>query len=274
MSARQVVLIVHLVGLAFGMGGAVTIDAMLVIASLRRRVTGELIEVIHVASGMVAGAMVLLAVSGTAFFFTGSAPSPKFWAKMVIVGVACLNGLAAHRLVLPLLETGVASGQGRLRLRPRAARLAAASAAISGVSWFGALVLGAWKGCPLGMAPLLAAYGVVLTGGIAISALVVAPRVFDIAPTRRRRPRGRFIDELRAEATAAAHVSALAVADGALAIAIRLGRAGGGDRAEAVAAPGLLFPNRGSTERRLPDELFGDGGALRWPRPAPDRAGC
>jgi hypothetical protein len=271
-SAHQVVLIAHLLGLAFGMGGAVTIDAILLIAALRRRVTPELVEVIHVASGMVAAAMIVLAVSGAAFFLTGSQPSPKFWAKMVIVGVACLNGLAAHRLVFPLIESGVVPGQGRLRLRRRGARLAAASAAVSGVSWFGALVLGAWKGCPFGMAPLLAGYGVALTGGALFSALVVAPRIFVVAPARRR-GRERPVKALRQLLVSSVQSLALTISDGALAVAARLGDPVSPDDAGVFVAPAhaspanLLSPleprrrPRPAPRHRLPDELLGNG----WP---------
>lgn len=272
MSAHQVVLIAHLLGLAFGMGGAVTIDAILLIASLRRPVTQELVEVIHVASGLVAGAMIVLAVSGAAFFLTGSQPSPKFWAEMVIVGVACLNGLAAHRLVFPMIESGVAPSRGRLRLRRRRARLAAASAAVSGVSWFGALVLGAWTGCPFGMAPLLAGYAIILTGGIAVSVLLVAPRVFDLAPTRRRPERP--VKALRRLLVSATQALALAITDGALAVAARLGGLGGWEGAKVSVAPAAapaacllppLDPRSRSRQRGdsphhpLPDELFGGG---------------
>jgi len=116
--AYRIILIAHLLGLAFGMGGASTIDAIFLVACRRGRVTRDLVEVVHAVAGLVVGAMALLAVSGVAFFAVGSEPTPKFWAKMVTVGVACLNGLAAHRLIFPLIETAAASGTGRLRLRP------------------------------------------------------------------------------------------------------------------------------------------------------------
>jgi hypothetical protein len=219
LTAYRLVLIAHLFGLAFGMGGASTIDSIFLVASRRGRVTRELVEVVHAAAALVAGAMVLLVVSGTAFFAVGAEPTPKFWAKMVIVGVACLNGLAAHRLVFPLIESACTSGTGRLHLRPRNARLAAASAATSSVSWSGALVLGAWHGLKLGMAPILTAYGIVLAGAVIVSAVFVAPRVFVFAPTRKRLFQVKSLRDLPA---ALAFAIAIAIADAALAIAGRL----------------------------------------------------
>jgi len=50
--AFRIILIAHLLGLAFGMGGASTIDAILLIAARREKVTRELVEVIHVAAGL------------------------------------------------------------------------------------------------------------------------------------------------------------------------------------------------------------------------------
>jgi hypothetical protein len=235
--AYRIVLIAHLFGLAFGMGGASTIDSIFLVASRRGRVTRELVEVVHAAAALVAGAMVLLVVSGTAFFAVGAESTPKFWAKMVIVGIACLNGLAAHRLVFPLIEAGAASGTGRLRLRPWDARLAAASAAVSGVSWSGALVLGAWHGLKVGMVPILVVYAGAVVAAVVGSAIFVAPRVFVFAPARLRLTRVRSLRDIRA---AAAFAVAIAIADAALAIAGRLSQRRGPARTggfEPAAAP-------------------------------------
>lgn len=259
MTVYRIVLIAHLFGLAFGMGGAGTIDAIFLVASRRGRVTRELIEVVHAAAGLVAGAMVLLAVSGVAFFAVGVDPTPKFWAKLAIVGIACLNGLAAHRLVFPRVEAAAASGHGRLRFRPWDARLAATSAAVSGVSWSGALVLGAWHGLKLGAAPILAVYTGVLGAAVLVSATLVAPRVFVIAPARRRRERVRSLQDLRQLPVEVAHALALAVADGALALAGRLGRTGGWQVTDGV--EGFTAPAYATVSRAVPpDDPWG------WPR--------
>jgi hypothetical protein len=282
----RIVLIAHLFGLALGMGGASTIDSTFLVASRRGRVTRDLVEVVHAAAALVAGAMVLLAVSGAAFFSVGAEPTPKFWAKMVIVAIACLNGLAAHRLVFPLFEAAAASGTGRLHLRPWSARLAAASAAVSSVSWSGALILGAWRGLKLGMVPILAAYASVLAVAVLVSAILVAPRVFVFAPASFRRRRVNSIREIPA---AAAFAVALAVADAALAIATRLHHRS--DRVQSDGVDGFTAPvdvtwpdrliasgtldwsheNSVPPSRHRPDELFGNDDQYRrqtfdgWP---------
>src|SRR5215217_4485715 len=150
-----------------------------------------------------------------------------------------MNGLAAHRLVFPLIEAACASGTGRLRLRPWNARLAAASAAISGASWSGALVLGARHGLKLGVVSIL--------GAVLISAILVAPRVFVFAPARGRLFQVKSLRDLPA---ALAFTIALAIADAALAIASRLH-----DR-RGAAAPGRfkppVAPVHGPNSGRLP----------------------
>ncbi len=64
MDPYRILLIAHLFGLAFGMGGASTIDSIFLVASRRGRVTPKLVEVVHAAAGLIAAAMVLLAISG------------------------------------------------------------------------------------------------------------------------------------------------------------------------------------------------------------------
>lgn len=288
MTAYRIVLIAHLFGLAFGMGGASTIDAIFLVASRRSRVTRELVEVVHAAAALVAGAMVLLAVSGVAFFAVGAETTPKFWAKMVIVAIACLNGLAAHRLVFPLIEAAAASGTGRLHLRPWPARLAAASAAVSGVSWSGALILGAWRGLKLGLVPILAAYASVLVAAMLVSAILVAPRIFVFAPARLRRAPGTSLRELRLIPVTVAIAVALTIAEAALAIATRLDNRSGWADADSVGgfttvdetwpdwrtATGALDWSRGIDEplaHRHPDEWDGSNvqdlglGVDGWP---------
>jgi hypothetical protein len=181
-----------------------------------------LVQVIHAAAAVVVGAIVLLAVSGLAFFAVGAEPSPKFWAKMVVVGVACLNGLVAHRLVFPLVEAGAAGGSGRLDLRPWAARFASASAAVSAASWYGALVLGAWHGLALSFWRILAIYACVLVGAVSFASIVVAPRVFPLAQADSGGDRAHGRRGPRTLAARAGLNLALVIADRATAVAGRL----------------------------------------------------
>jgi hypothetical protein len=216
--AYRIILIVHLMGLAFGMGGATAFDAIFLVSSRRGKVTHDLVEVVHTAANLVAGAMIMLVISGIAFFEVGAQPTPKFWAKMVIVGIACLNGVVAHRLVFPLIETAASSRAGYLYLQPWHARLAATSAAVSGVSWSAALILGAWHGLQLGLVPILLAYAGILAVAVLTSSIIIAPRIFVFEPIYRR--------SRRARAAGLAQSLALAIGYRSFALAGRLGDAG------------------------------------------------
>ncbi len=224
MTLYRIILIVHLFGLAFGLGGASTLDSIVLVACRRRRISRDLMDVLHAASGLVAAAMVLLSLSGAAFFLVGVQATPKFWAKMVIVLVACANGIVAHRLIFPALTEASATGAGRLCLRRRTARIAAISAAISSISWSAALILGAWRGLTLGMAPILAAYAAMLCAAMLVSMFLVAPRVFDFTDGKRESRRANPLAGIAGFPAAVANALALWVANAALAIATRLHR--------------------------------------------------
>jgi hypothetical protein len=250
--AYRIILIVHLMGLAFGMGGATAFDAIFLVGSRRGKVTHELVEVVHTAANLVAGAMVLLVISGIAFFEVGAQPTPKFWAKMVIVGIACLNGVIAHRLVFPLIEAAASSRTGYLHLRPWHARVAATSAAISGVSWSAALILGAWHGLQLGLVPILLAYTGILAVAVLTSSIIIAPRIFVFEPIYRR--------STRARAAGVAQSLALAIGYRSFALAGRLGN--GSSWPEFDEFEPRTMPTRAPEPGRRPVEDFSPGNRL------------
>lgn len=178
MTLSTLTLAAHLVGLALGAGGASTLDIILLVAVRSRRVSDDLIRLLHAASCVVIGAMPLLLVSGLAFLAEGTVPTPKFWAKMVVVAIACANGAVVHRWVFPRVEAAARRGDGGLRLGTRDARLAASAAAVSAVSWYGALMLGTLRGPTLPFVDLVALYLGVLVAAVGVASMVVAPCIF------------------------------------------------------------------------------------------------
>ena len=171
-------LIVHLTGLALGAGAASTLDVILLLAVRTRRVSPDLIALLHAASRVVIAAMLLLLVSGLAFLTEGVAPTAKFWAKMVVVAVICTNRVIVHRQLFPRVAAAAHTGDGELILCLRDQRFAATAAAVSAVSWYSALVLGAMRGPTLSFAGVLALYLGVLGVAVAVATCVVAPAVF------------------------------------------------------------------------------------------------
>lgn len=178
MTLSTLTLIIHLIGLALGVGGTSTLDVILLVAVRSRRVSYDLVHLLHAASRVVIGAMPLLLVSGLAFIAEGVAPTAKFWAKMVVVAIACANGAIVHRWLFPRVAAAARSGNGGLRLGPRDGRFAASAAAVSAVSWYSALMLGALRGPTLPFAGILALYLGVLLIAVGVASVVVAPCVF------------------------------------------------------------------------------------------------
>ncbi len=165
---RTVLRLIHFAGLIVGFGGAVFLDLLL--ARYRRTIlTGELVSNVEWVSRFVALGLLLLWISGIGFLllYNASEPeklmNPKIWAKITIVAILSINGLAIHRLVLPFLRhrigTQLLSG---LRRRTKVALVGCG--VVSSVSWSVPVVLGAAPqlNFSVSCAVILAAYALVL----------------------------------------------------------------------------------------------------------------
>ena len=107
------------------------------------------------------------------------AAKPKLLAKLTVVGLLSLNGLALHRYAFPALSAPAA-------LPKRAARWCALFGAISSVSWLYA----AFVGCARLIAPwmdytaFMALYAIALAVGISVSLLWAAARLHRVMAQR------------------------------------------------------------------------------------------
>ena len=138
--------LVHFGGLVLGFGGAIFLDLTL---SLYRRaaVTAELVANVEWISRFVARGLLMLWTSGTGFLLLYQATEPekvldpKIWAKMIIVAILTVNGIAIHRLVLPFLRQRI--GQQLLTGVKPGKRAALIGCGVISVSWTAPVVLGA-----------------------------------------------------------------------------------------------------------------------------------
>lgn len=139
--------LVHFAGLVFGFGGAVFLDLLL---SRYRHlaVTAELADNVEWISRFVALGLVMLWVSGIGFLllYQATAPekllNPKIWAKLTIVAILTVNGIAIHRHVLPFVRRQI----GRplfADIRPGTKAALICCGVISVISWTIPVVLGA-----------------------------------------------------------------------------------------------------------------------------------
>lgn len=138
---------IHLIGVAMGVGGAITTDATFLRSIWDRTITKGQLQLIEIISKVVVSGLVLLILSGLSLvalnpaYLSLSDGSQLFWVKMTIVGILTLNGVVFHKRILPILQRhqdkNLASEEVRSKLW-----LLASTGGLSGVSWFTVLILG------------------------------------------------------------------------------------------------------------------------------------
>ena len=140
--------LVHLLGIAIGLGAATVLDLVIVRFLVTRRIARESAAVVVFCSKIVTAGLVLLWLSGLGFlvhysvFDPEKLGNPKIWAKIAIVGVLTLNGIFIHQIVLPLVKARI--GQSLFAgLGARQRIILLASGTVSATSWYVPLILGA-----------------------------------------------------------------------------------------------------------------------------------
>jgi hypothetical protein len=178
MDYMEVLRVVHLIGLACGVGGGVVADSLMGKAVLGNKIDKSQLETMHHVGSIVTAGLALLILSGVGFLtnYSLAAPelllNPKLWAKLTIVAIVGLNGLVLHKVILPFLETRV----GKPLFAKDVAKQAHTTmtvGAISAVSWYSALILGSWAGLNFiaSYGVIFGVYAVVLVGAIVVANL-------------------------------------------------------------------------------------------------------
>lgn len=145
--AQPVVLIMHLIGVAMGVGGAVTTDATFLRSIWDRTITKGQLELIEIISKVVVSGLGLLILTGISLvalnphYLSLDDGSQLFWVKMTLVLILSINGALFHQKILPILrrhqDKNLASEEVRNKLW-----LLASTGGLSGISWFSILILG------------------------------------------------------------------------------------------------------------------------------------
>lgn len=156
---HTILLIGHIIGVALGVGGATMSDVLFLTSISDRRFDKSELRLLKIASKVVTGGLVLLAITGIGFFFVGTETSPRFWAKFTIVMIAALNGNIMHTLLFPLFEKCATERTNLLATDfTRYAPLMVTAGTVSAISWYTALILGMWRTLPLTYWQILGAY--------------------------------------------------------------------------------------------------------------------
>ncbi|CUH99619.1 hypothetical protein [Leisingera aquaemixtae] len=148
-TARTGLRFLHFIGLAAGLGSATLLDLLLLRFFLQGQVSAERVAIFEFASKVVDAGLKLLWLTGFGFLlhYALTDPvkleNPKVHAKLLVVAVLTLNGVFIHAVVLPHLRRQAGrplfEGMGH-----KQRTLFAASGAVSAVSWYLPVALGAF----------------------------------------------------------------------------------------------------------------------------------
>ena len=138
---KAVLLFVHLIGLALGLGAATLLDLLVARMLVAGKIAPSQPAFIEFAAAVVTAGLALLWLSGLGLLAYYSAfdltalQNPKVWAKVAIVAVLTLNGLFIHAAVLPLIRRQAGRGlfDGISEVRKS---LLLTAGAVSITSWF------------------------------------------------------------------------------------------------------------------------------------------
>ena len=167
-------LIGHIIGVALGAGGATMSDILFVTSIGDNKIDDSELRLLKIASKVVVAGLVLLTLSGIGFLLNGSPTSPRFWAKMTIVGIAAVNGFVMHRLLFPIFERCARDGvEVNSAEFTQHSHLLLIAGPVSAISWYAALILGTWRSLTLTYWQYISIYGLIVSGTIAASALAL-----------------------------------------------------------------------------------------------------
>ncbi|HWH23579.1 MAG TPA: hypothetical protein VNW68_01670 [Candidatus Limnocylindria bacterium] len=187
MDWHPLVVVAHIVGAAIGVGGALATDSVFLRSIRNRRISSEQFLLIRSVSDVVLLGLGLVALTGVVLLLMnpGLLGEASFQAKMLIVLVLLINGLAFHLYVLPYLARHRDLWLEGEVLSRRQRWLFATSGALSGVSWFGALILGAWDPPEIGLPLKVAIYAAIAIGASVLAFLILSHVIFKPAPDPR-----------------------------------------------------------------------------------------
>jgi hypothetical protein len=173
MSLKTSLIILHLFGLAIGVGAATLLDLIIVRFMVLGRISRDHVKVVYLAAHLVTAGLVLLWITGVGFmaYYYNYAPesltNPKIHAKIAIVLILTLNGYLVHTFILPKIAEKV-GGHLFDKVSVMQQTFMLSCGTISAVSWYVPIVLGATKewNFAVSASTILLAYLGLLTMGI------------------------------------------------------------------------------------------------------------
>lgn len=170
---QTLIVLVYLIGLALGAGGATFSDVFFIKFLKDLKISHEEAGVLRTVSQVLWLGLGLVVISGVGLYFITAAaayPSNQFLAGAVAVAVIVVNGAFLNLKVAPHLVHIFFGDDPRKtpveELR-RERRVAFGLSAISLISWYSLLVLTAWTGIPFPVSVILLVYLILLIAAVA-----------------------------------------------------------------------------------------------------------
>lgn len=166
---RRLVLSLHLVGTALGLGGALITDIFFFKFLKDYKISEGEADIMNTLSQVIWIGLGILVLSGIGIYLPEMArynASPKFLVKAIVVGVIVINGLFLNLLIAPKLVKITFERKTHLGSMHHIRRIAFALGAISMTSWVSAFILGSFRTSPLPFGQLLTIYVSLLCIGV------------------------------------------------------------------------------------------------------------
>lgn len=169
--------IAHIIGVAFGLGGATVSDVFFLRILKNKKINNAEYQNLKVLSRIVWAGIAILIISGLGFLWltyskTGAWPalqSPRFLAKLTLVAIVFLNGLLFHFYVFRRIKNMV----DKTNQLKKHQWLFAVTGAVSATSWYTVVIIASLRGVTLPYWGWMGAYLAVLVGGILTARLVI-----------------------------------------------------------------------------------------------------
>lgn len=171
-SPRIILIIVHIIAVVLGVGGATASDVIFFKSISDGRITTAELSFLKTMSILVWAGLTLAVLSGLGFVILAGFITPelqsaysvsKIITKVIITMIITLNGIALHLFIMPIFEKNLEQPLVTSKSFRRYIPIIFTSGALSATSWYTVLIMGAWRGFNVPVSTSLSAYGLLLT---------------------------------------------------------------------------------------------------------------
>jgi hypothetical protein len=178
MELKTFFLILHIFGVAIGAGAAYLSDILFLTGIRDRKITGDEMKNLKIASHTVWFGLGLLIISGIGIFASnpiGYLSSAKFLAKMTIVLILIINGFLFQVVHLRNFTRSIGKDFFKSLAGGRSGHYVYLSGVVSLVSWTSAIILGALHSVTLSYAGIIFIYLFLIVLGVIVAFTIVNP---------------------------------------------------------------------------------------------------